>query len=129
MTTITPETSPMMSVLDAINELRARADVNMPEVTTTTQNELREIVRRERMVELALEGHRLFDIRRWQIGEDVIPGTIKGMTYEDPASPGNFVTAELTGYVKEFNGGKHYLWPVPFTQIELNENLTQNPGY
>lgn len=117
------------SVLDAINELRTRDDVNMPEVTTTTQNELREIVRRERMVELALEGHRLFDIRRWQIGEDVIPGTIKGMTYEDPASPGNFVTAELTGYVKEFNGGKHYLWPVPFTQIELNENLTQNPGY
>ncbi|MFO7852250.1 MAG: RagB/SusD family nutrient uptake outer membrane protein [Bacteroidota bacterium] len=117
------------SVLDAINELRTRSDVNMPLVTATDQAELREIVRRERKVELAIEGHRLFDIRRWQIGEDVIPGTIKGMTYEDPANPGTLVTAELTGYVKEFNPAKHYLWPIPFNELELNDNLTQNPGY
>jgi hypothetical protein len=81
------------------------------------------------MVELAIEGHRLYDIRRWKTAEHVIPGTVKGMTYEDPASPGSLVTAELTGYVKEFSNSKHYLWPVPFTQIELNENLTQNQGY
>ncbi len=117
------------TVLDAINQLRGRADVNMPLVTTTDQTELREIVRRERMVELAFEGHRLFDIRRWGIGQDVIPGTLRGMTYEDPNSPGTLVTAELTGYVKEFDPSRHYLWPIPFTEIELNENLTQNPGF
>jgi len=117
------------SVLDAINELRTRSDVNMPLVTTTDQAELREIVRRERKIELALEGHRLFDIRRWGIAEDVIPGTVKGMTYEDPANPGTLVMAELTGYVKEFNPAKHYLWPIPFNEIELNDNLVQNPGY
>ena len=117
------------TVLDAINDIRGRADVNMPAVTTTAQGELRDIVRRERMVELALEGHRLFDIRRWQIAETVIPGTVKGMTYDDPANPGNLVMAELTGYVKEFNPAKNYLWPIPFNELELNENLTQNPGY
>lgn len=117
------------TVLDAINDIRGRADVNMPAVTTTVQGELREIVRRERMVELALEGHRLFDIRRWQIGDSVIPGTVKGMTYDDPSNPGNLVMAELTGYVKEFDPAKHYLWPVPNNELELNDNLTQNPGY
>jgi hypothetical protein len=117
------------TVLDAINAIRGRADVNMPDVTTTVQGELRDIVRRERMVELALEGQRLYDIRRWQIGESVIPGTVKGMTYEDPGNPGNLVTVELTGYVKEFDPAKHYLWPIPFNEMELNENLVQNPGY
>lgn len=117
------------SVLDAMNELRNRSDVNMPNITTTNQNELREIVRRERLVELALEGHRLFDIRRWRIGETAIPGTIKGMTYEDPQNPGNFETAELSGFVKEFRSDRDYLWPIPFRELDLNSNLSQNPGY
>lgn len=117
------------SVLDAINEIRMRPDVNMPLVSTLEQEELRKIIRRERMVELAMEGHRLFDIRRWRIAEDVIPGTVKGMTYEDPQNPGVFKTVELLGYVKEFDPKKHYLWPIPFTEIELNKNLKQNPGY
>ena len=51
------------------------------------------------------------------------------MTYDDPANPGTLVMAELTGYVKEFDPAKHYLWPIPNNEMELNENLTQNPGY
>lgn len=117
------------SVLDALNEIRNRPDVDMPEVTTMNQAELRKIIRRERMVELAMEGHRLFDIRRWHIGEDVIPGTIKGMTYEDPENPGELITVELSGYVKEFKPDRHYLWPIPFRELNLNENLIQNEGF
>lgn len=117
------------SVRDAINQIRKRPDVNMPEVTATDLAELREIVRRERLVELAMEGHRLFDIRRWRIGEAVIPGTVKGMTYEMPSQPGTLITVELTGYVKEFNTDRHYLWPIPFRERNLNQNLSQNPGY
>ncbi|GHU59294.1 membrane protein [Bacteroidia bacterium] len=116
------------SVLDALNQLRNREDVKMPHVTTTNQTELRKIVRRERMVELALEGHRLYDIRRWHIGEEVIPGTVKGMTYE--STPGGaLVTVEMSGYVKEFKPDRHYLWPIPFREIDLNPNLKQNLGY
>jgi len=117
------------SVLDALNEIRGRKDVAMPEITTRDQQALREIVHRERMVELALEGHRLFDIRRWKIGESAIPGTVKGMTYESPGNPGKYVTVELSGYVKEFNPDKHYLWPIPFRELNLNNNLVQNPGF
>lgn len=117
------------SVLDALNELRNRSDVKMPIITTLQQNELREIVRRERMVELAMEGHRLYDIRRWRIGEKVISGTVKGMTYENPNNPGTYSTAELAGYIKEFRTNRDYLWPIPFRELALNEKLTQNPGY
>lgn len=117
------------SVLDALNELRRRKDVEMPDITTTDQSELRQLVRRERMVELAMEGHRLFDIRRWEVGEDVISGTVKGMTYESLNKPGNYVTVELTGYVKAFDSDKHNLWPIPFRELNLNKNLTQNPGF
>ena len=117
------------SVLDALNEIRSRSDVDMPSVTTMNQSELRQIVRRERMVELAMEGLRLYDIRRWRIAEDVIPGTVKGMTYENPESPGTLVTVELIGYVKEFRSDRHYLWPVPFAELTLNDNLDQNTGY
>lgn len=117
------------TVIDAINAIRTREDVSMPIITTTSQAELREIVRNERMVELAMEGHRLYDIRRWKIGEQVIPGTIKGMTYESPTQPGRYITLELTGYVKEFDAKKHYLWPIPFRELDLNENIQQNPGY
>jgi hypothetical protein len=117
------------TVLDALNAIRTRDDVNMPMITTTNQSELREIVRNERLVELAMEGHRLYDIRRWKIGEVVIPGTVKGMTYEDPANTGSYITLELTGYVKEFDPQKHYLWPIPFRELDLNENIEQNPGY
>jgi hypothetical protein len=116
------------SVLDAINAIRGRADVGMPIVTTTVQTELRDIIHRERLVELAIEGHRLYDIRRWKIGPSTT-GTIKGMTYNNPKSPGTLVTAELTGFVKEFDPGKHYLWPIPFAQIQLNPNLVQNPNW
>ena len=117
------------TVLDALNELRTRPDVNMPVITTLNQSELRQIVRRERFVELAMEGHRLYDIRRWHIGEAVIPGTVKGMTYESPNVPGTLITVELGGYVKEFNSDKHYLWPIPFREIILNPNLVQNPNF
>lgn len=117
------------SVLDAINQIRERPDVNMPTVSTMNQSELREVVRRERKVELAMEGLRLYDIRRWRIAESVIPGSVKGMTYQDPKNPETFITVELTGYIKEFDVKKNYLWPIPFNEIKLNENLTQNPGY
>lgn len=117
------------SVLDALNAIRNRSDVNMPNITTLDQNELRKIIRRERLVELAVEGHRLYDIRRWHIGEEVIPGTVKGMTYENPEIPGTFKTVELSGFIKEFRPDRDYLWPIPFRELDINENLTQNPGY
>ena len=51
---------------------------------------MRDIVRHERMVELAFEGLRYIDIRRWKIAENVIPGKLYGMTYPDDRSFANY---------------------------------------
>lgn len=138
------------TVLDAINKIRQRPSVNMPPVTTMNQNELRNIVRRERKYELSGEGLRLFDIRRWKIAEKVMPlpvlGRMKksypdkapvidelGTSYYDdiPVASGS----ESTDYkmrvvqIRLFDKNKDYLWPVPDIEIEANPKLKQNPGY
>jgi hypothetical protein len=115
------------SVYDAINAIRSRSDVNLPPIESgKTQDQMREIVRHERMLELAFEGHRLFDIRRWRIAEDVIPGYVEGMTYKN--SEGNYVTVRIDGFLKVFES-KHYLWPIPKKELDLNPGLGQNPGW
>lgn len=115
------------SVLDAINEVRQRPDVNLPPIIIMlSQEEMREVVRKERMLELAFEGLRLFDIRRWKIAEDVMPGIVKGMTYVED---GQLRTIQVQAYEKVFDSNRHYLWPVPERERELNRNLSQNSGW
>lgn len=114
--------------LGYINDVRQRADVNMPPlVDITGQSALREAVRHERMVELALEGNRFFDIRRWKIAESVCNmNQITGMRYVDK-NTGQLVTI-TTDYKKKFTA-RDYLWPIPYNERQLNSNLTQNTGY
>lgn len=115
------------TVLDALNRVRQRPDVNMPVLTTIgSQAAMREMVRHERMVELAFEGLRYFDIRRWRIAETVMPGKVYGMTYVE----NNVLkTVEVQAFEKVFNKDRDYLWPIPQKERELNPNLTQNPGW
>jgi hypothetical protein len=112
------------SVYDAINAVRERA--GLPPVTgPLTQDELREIVRHERRVELALEGLRLFDIRRWEIGEEVMPGRSYGIDYVN--DEGELET--ILGDNRFFDPARDYLWPIPLKELDLNAELGQNPGY
>lgn len=116
------------SVYDAINEVRQRPDVNMPVIAGgKSQDELREIVRHERMVELAFEGQRFFDIRRWGIAEDVFNVPLKGVTYID--ENGDLYTVEIPAIVRNFDPSKHYLWPIPQKELDLNKNFEQNEGW
>jgi hypothetical protein len=115
------------SVLDAINLLRKRPDVNMPLVTTMSGSELRNIVRNERVVELAYEGLRLFDIRRWKIAANVMPGKIEGLTYTDNA--GVVKTIEVPAWTNRFNSNRDYLWPIPQKERDLDRALSQNPNW
>ncbi len=115
------------SVYAAINEVRTRPDVGLPALATgMTQNELREAVRRERTIELAFEGWRLFDIRRWRTAETVMTGKVYGITYYENDQP---VTIEVPSVNKVFDPSKHYLWPVPQKEKALNPLLGQNPGW
>lgn len=116
------------SVYDAINAIRGRSDVNLPPIGTgKTQSELRNILRHERMIELAFEGHRLFDLRRWKTAETEIPGYVEGMTYKN--TEGEYITVKIDGFLKAFDKNKHYLWPLPKKETDLNGNMQQNPGW
>lgn len=116
------------SVVDAINKIRQRDDVMMPIYGLQgNQTYWREVVRHERKVELAFEGLRYFDIRRWKIAEQVVPGKVEGMTYKDGS--GNYVTEEILSFNKTFNASRDYLWPIPQKERDINPLLSKNPNW
>ncbi|WPR77770.1 RagB/SusD family nutrient uptake outer membrane protein [Algoriphagus sp. NG3] len=90
-----------------------------------SQEDYREIIRNERRVELAMEGLRIFDIRRWRIAEDVLNGWAHGAKFGPPSEDGGYLRVNL----RSFDPSKHYLWPIPRDERNLNSNLTQNPGW
>jgi starch-binding outer membrane protein, SusD/RagB family len=117
------------SVYSAINEVRTRPDVGMPTIPEgLSQEELREIVRNERMVEFGMEGLRFWDIRRWRIAEDVMQGNIPGMRYIESGGS-EIQTFTFGGTTRAFNPNRDYLFPIPAQELVINQNLTQNPGY
>ena len=91
-----------------------------------SQQELINIVRRERRAELAFEGLRLKDIVRWRTSDNVMNGKVHGMYIGD-------VTGTENGYyvveTRVFDKARHYLWPMPQSEKDINENLGQNPGW
>lgn len=114
------------SVYDAIDMVRQRPDVNMPLINQPqTQEELSATVRNERMIELAFEGNRFFDIRRWGIALDVFNEPIAGLTY---VNNGQLETVFQSGVVRSFKE-RDYLWPIPQKELDLNKNLHQNTGW
>lgn len=84
------------------------------------------VIRNERRCELAFENLRFKDIIRWKIAEDVMDGYCHGMKT-------GAVVGTDNGYVRvenrHFDPAKHYLWPVPQADRDLNPNLSQNPGW
>ncbi len=121
------------SVYDAIDQVRLRAGLpNVDQTKYSTQAQMRELVRRERRVELALEGLRWYDIQRWKIGEEVMNGPVYGLRFSDIDAAGN-VTYTSTEHAKiedrVFNPSKNYLWPVPQSQLDIGKHLKQNPNY
>lgn len=147
------------SVLDAINQVRKRAynqsDVDYPEVTARDRDELRSIYRFERRMEFAFESQRMFDLLRWKIAEDALsnrpvygmlnPNELKETIVDKgewfwPEAPeindnglSDFSKMEDKGYIRrlvERNfDERQYLFPIPTEEVQINENMEQNPGY
>lgn len=114
------------SVYDAINQIRTRPTVEMPPITTgKSQAELREIVRRERTVELAFEGLHMFDMNRWKTGEAKTQPAL-GIRYKNQAGEWVIVNRNLT---RNFRADRDYVWPIPQEEVEVNPNIGQNPNY
>ena len=87
--------------------------------------DLTSIIRNERRSEFALEGLRIDDIRRWKMAETVMNGWAHGARYGDPAVDNGYLRAQL----RTFDKNKHYLWPIPSSELVKDSKLTQNPNY
>ncbi len=108
---------PDQSVYDAINQLRTRPDINMPEVEPgLTKEQMREVIRRERRIELTFEGLYYSDVLRWKTAEIENNGLVHDC---------DGVAVDK----RSFNPNRDYLWPIPYNQTVLNPNLEQNPNW
>ncbi|MCM4169511.1 SusD-like protein P2 [Arenibacter antarcticus] len=101
---------PDQSVYDAITAIRDRA--GMLDITVgLTKDQMREIIRYERRIELAFEGLRYYDLKRWRIAEEVLNNISDGVldyTFEE----------------------RFYHWPLPQSEIDKSQGvLEQNPDY
>lgn len=112
-----------------IKALRTRAKFTDPEAlmfnSAWSKSELQTIVRNERRSELALEGLRIFDLRRWKTAETVLNGYPHGAQYGDPATDNGYIRLDK----RSFNKDRDYVWAVPQSEKDLNPNLGQNQGY
>ncbi len=116
-----------VSARNYLNMVRNRTSVNMPEVTATGEA-LRNRIRHERRIELALENHRFFDVRRWKIAIEAENIDIKKV---DITKHGDGTKSYVIGTLLERNfAEKNYLLPIPRTEIDKSGgSLVQNPGY
>jgi hypothetical protein len=111
-----------------VRRLRQRAGFTDPGALSFPggdQAALREAIRRERRTELAMEGQRVFDIRRWKIAETVLNGYLHGIKVGDPSVDNGYKRVDQ----RTFDPARHYLWPVPQRERDLNQNLGQNAGW
>jgi hypothetical protein len=126
-----------------INALRTRAgfNVKLTNAFVTANNlDMREEIRRERTVELALEGFRYDDLIRWKIAETVLPQELLGAKFiaadwvgTNPntlkLNADNILITESAAN-RKFQANKDYLYPVPLNEISLSGgNVTQNPNW
>lgn len=120
------ESGDLPSAKSALKEVRNRAGLSQFPYTAViqgqtvtfndNQEDLRKAIRHERRVELAMEGHRWFDLTRWGIAKETMDTYMAGETEE---------AKELYG---TFQKGKHELFPIPSKEIDLS-GIEQNPNW
>ena len=111
-----------------LNKVRDRLSVKMPPVTDTGEK-LRERIHNERLVELAFEEHRFYDVRRWMIAEKTENLDLLKMTILKQAENKKNYTISVLSGERDFKK-QHYRLPIPRAEIDKSLNkLAQNEGY
>lgn len=116
------ETNDLIAAKNALEEVRDRARAGNAAVLPAfpygtyvdNQADLLKAIRHERRVELAMEGHRWFDLCRWGVAKEVMDAYKAGET------------EEARSHMATFIAGKHELFPIPSKEIDLNP-MDQNP--
>lgn len=120
-----------------INLVRRRAGIpdveeswSLPEVRTQgkhlTKEGFRDIIRHERLIEMAFEGTRYWDLLRWKRAETVLSQQIIGWDINQSETVPYYQTVLL--FSQSFKK-KSYLWPLKESSLIINKNLVQNPGW
>jgi len=119
------EANDLVAAKNALEQVRFRAREGnttiLPEFPYGTysddQDGLRKAIRHERRVELAMEGHRFFDLVRWGVAAQVMNDYISNES------------ATVKNYMLPFVAGKHELFPIPEIERNIDPLLDQNPNY
>ncbi len=114
-----------MTACEAVNIIRNRTDVKMPEFPTgLSADAFWNKYQNERMVELAFEGHRFYDLRRWKDGDKLKSIIEMKLTKNEDGT----ITYKRNVVNRVWND-KMYLFPIPQSERMKNPNLSQNAGW
>ncbi len=122
---------PDASVYAALDQIRTRAGI--PTISTVypglTQGQMRQVIRKERRVELAFEDKRYWDLIRWKIAEVKINQPLHGMEIAYDGSKWTYTIVAAARGNRVFDASRNYLLPIPQSALDQNSKLVQNPGY
>ncbi|MDP4238385.1 MAG: RagB/SusD family nutrient uptake outer membrane protein [Bacteroidota bacterium] len=130
---------PDQKVYDALNKIRVRSGVPTVEQAWEnplfaktlnkhkTKDGLRQIIQQERQIELAFEGHRNFDVRRWKEADKYFNRPVTGWSV-DGSTTNTFYVVKTVGQ-RSFITPRDYLHPIKYSEMVVNSNLVQNPGW
>lgn len=128
---------PVADVLVYMNKVRKRAGLGTVQDSWTnystrpskytTKEGMRDIVRRERLIELCFEGHRFWDLKRWKLSAQELNKPVMGWdrTQTDAAQ----YYRPQTLFFQQFIAPRDYFFPIKDNNLLVNDNLVQNPGW
>ena len=120
-------TGQQLSARQALQMVRDRASTSLPQVTASSTDEFREVLKHERQVELAFEDHRYWDLLRWKDAEDVLNRPVQGVRISKVNGVYSYTVVDVAE--RKFNEANYRL---PFLRSEIENSkgtLVQNPGY
>lgn len=91
-----------------------------------TKEGLRDIIQRERSIELMFEGHRAWDIRRWKTVIQECNSPVRGWNMSEKTEEAYYRPVNLFDQTFTL---KDYFWPIKEYSLQVNRNLIQNPGW
>ena len=128
---------PVADVHLYLNKVRSRAGLESVEASwrkystnptkPDTKEGMREIIRRERLIELALEGHRYWDLLRWKLATDYFNQPITGWDVSQSDAEAYYQVKTI--YNRTFVAPRDYFKTNPNNENNVNGNLVQNPGW
>ena len=95
----------------------------------TSKEGLRDIIIRERNIEMCFEGSRFWDLRRWKLAANELNKNITGWDRNQDKDHPELFYREMTFFSQRFVAPRDYLWPIAERNLLINPNLVQNPGW